>query len=538
MRCWGTCICLLLIVSLRAEPIQEDDTFKHLYDKALSYKVTQPHHSIQLLDSLIALAGDESKIRYRIQAQVLKSEILKMEQRYDEALSEILKSRRLAKRYSSIEFEGSIYEATGFIYKERNSDSSRYYYELALDFFVNRNDSTGMAGTLTRMSHLYMDHGKFANAMHCLNQAEQLIRKDDYIRQVNLLTNMAHAYSSVGLEISSIAVSRKAVALISKHKITKSAFNVSAVYGNICNSYLNTGQADSAYYFAVVSASSLDSLSAKSPFLISLGNIYLALDSAKQALKIFYKYDASPEYYFLKLEGLFKSYIKLGEEEEAKKIATEIIKSIPIDGSRKRGWMKIYQIAEVAAAYLNEKELEYAYQKNYFEYYREIYNQENLTNILQMDFEEKLKDEKIKSQLEATLLKTELKYNQLRQWGLLTSAIFLVIILFLLFIRYRNQQRFNKLLREKVSERTLELSLKNEQLSEYAFINAHKLRAPVARIMGLVSIYEMKENTISTEKLVYMLKHEVNALDQIVRSISDAVKEKKAFTREDVHNPR
>jgi tetratricopeptide (TPR) repeat protein len=539
MRYWYTLVCLVLIVSLKAESLQDEDTFKNLYDKALSHKITHPNLSLQLLDSLITLSKDEQDIRYRIKSQILKSEILKVEGRYDEALKGIWQASLLAKQYSAIEFEGSIYLTTGFIYKERNSDSSRFYYELALGFFENLQDSTEMAKTLTRMAHLYMDHGKFTRAMQYLNKAERLIRKDDYLGQLNVLTNKAHAYSSVGLETSSITASRNAVALIHKHKITKSAFNLSAVYGNICNSYLNVGQADSAYYFAVASVTSLDSISARSPFLVSLGNIYLALDSATQALKIFNKLDvhkSTPEYYFLKLEGLFKSYLELGEPSMARKIALETIKNVPADVPRKKGWMKIYQIAEVAAAYLNEKELVYAYQKNHFDFYREIYNQENLSTILQMDFDDRLEDEKIKSQLGAALLKTELKYNQLRQWGLLIGAIFLIIILFLMFIRYRSQQRFNKLLREKVSERTLELAIKNEQLSEYAFINAHKLRAPVARIMGLVSIYELKENTISTEKLVGMLKYEIQTLDQIVRSISEAVKERKSFTREDVND--
>lgn len=539
MRSWGTLVCLILTLSVNAATLQEDTTLQRLYNQALSHKITNPNLSLEILDSLISSTDDEKNSHIRIKAMVLKSETLRLERRYDEALEEVKKARQQAKGYPLSKLEGSILEATGYAYKEKNADSARYYYELAYDFFEDSKDSTSMSNTLTRLSHVYMDQGKFTIAMQYLNKAELLIREDDYLRKLNLLTNKAHNYSAVGLEVPSIAISRNAIALIEKHHITENEFNVSASYGNICDAYLNINKADSAYYFASRSVTSLDNISPNSPFLITLGNIYLALDSATQALEAFNKYAITkntPEYYFSKLDGLLKTYLKLNDTYNAKKIAVEILSLMPKEVTKKRGWMKIYKIAGLAAGYLNQKELVYLYQEKYFEYYRGIYNQENLAAMLQMDFEEKLKDEKIRATLEAELPKTELKYNRMRQWGLFIGAVLLTTILFLVFVRYRNQKRFNRLLKEKVSERTMELSIKNDQLNEYAFINAHKLRAPVARIMGLVNVYELKDSDFNITKLFDMLKQEVHALDLIVRSITDAVEEKKVFTREDVSN--
>jgi light-regulated signal transduction histidine kinase (bacteriophytochrome) len=93
-------------------------------------------------------------------------------------------------------------------------------------------------------------------------------------------------------------------------------------------------------------------------------------------------------------------------------------------------------------------------------------------------------------------------------------------------------------LKKKVNERTQLLTIKNEQLSEYAFINAHKLRAPVARILGLVALYELKDSGLSTTAYTNMIKQEVQSLDLIVKSISDAVEEKRVFTRADILNPQ
>lgn len=539
MRSWGALVCLILTLSANAATLQEDTTLQHLYNQALSHKVSNPNLSLAILDSLISNADNEKNAPIRIKAMLLKSETLRLERRFDEALEELKKAKQQTKDYPLSKLEGSILEATGYVYKEKNADSARYYYELAYAFFEKSRDSTSMSSTLTRLSHVYMDQGKFTIAMQFLNKAELLIREDDYIRKLNLLTNKAHNYSAVGLEVTSIAASRNAIALIEKHHITEKEFNVSASYGNICDSYLNINKADSAYYFANRSVTSLDKISPNSPFLITLGNIYLALDSATQALEAFNKYAITKkitDYYFLKLDGLFNGYHKLNDADNIKKIAMEILSLMPEEVPRKRTWMKIYKSAGKAAAYLKQKELVYLYQEKYFEHYQGIYNQENLAAMLQMDFEEKLKDEKIRATLEAELLKTELKYNRMRQWGLFIGAVLLTTILFLVFVRYRYQKRFNRLLKEKVSKRTLELSIKNAQLSEYAFINAHKLRAPVARIMGLVNVYELKDSDFNITKLFDMLKQEVHALDLIVRSITEAVEEKKVFTREDVGN--
>jgi hypothetical protein len=539
MRRWVIVALVVVAIPLKATTFQNDTLFKSLYQQALRYKISKPQLTTNLLDSLLSLEYDEKEMDYRVRAMILKSEILQQTRQLNEALQQIREARKLAEYHSLASLRGVIQFTTGFVFKEINVDSSRYYYKLAYAFFENKKDSINQAATLTRLSHLCMMEGKFTMAMQHLNLAEQLTGKTDYVRQLHIFTNKAHNYSAVGLEQASIACSRQALTLVNQHKITANDFNLSAIYGNLCNAYLNIGKADSAYFFAVASVKVLDSIPSKSPFLLSLGNIYLALDSATQALNTFTRFEVNKnaiEYYLEKLDGLFRTYLRLNDEVKAKQTASIILSAVPKDVLQKRGWIRIYEITGAAAAYLQKQDLVYVYQQKHFAHYREVYNQANLASILQMDFEEKLKDEKIKANLEAELLMTELKYNRLRQVGLLIGAVLLLIILFLVFIRYRNQKRFNLLLRRKVRERTLQLTIKNEQLSEYAFINAHKLRAPVARILGLVALYELKDCGLSTTAYTNMIKQEVHSLDLIVKSISDAIEEKRVFTRADILN--
>jgi signal transduction histidine kinase len=49
-------------------------------------------------------------------------------------------------------------------------------------------------------------------------------------------------------------------------------------------------------------------------------------------------------------------------------------------------------------------------------------------------------------------------------------------------------QELNKTLERRIVERTDQLTIQNQRLTEYTFVNAHKLRAPVASMLGLLNL--------------------------------------------------
>ena len=83
-------------------------------------------------------------------------------------------------------------------------------------------------------------------------------------------------------------------------------------------------------------------------------------------------------------------------------------------------------------------------------------------------------------------------------------------------------QGINENLEMLVKQRTAELEKKNKALEEYAFINAHKLRSPVASILGLVNLLAKSEQKEDT-KVIEHLKQSADKLDAIVRSITTAI---------------
>ncbi len=74
-----------------------------------------------------------------------------------------------------------------------------------------------------------------------------------------------------------------------------------------------------------------------------------------------------------------------------------------------------------------------------------------------------------------------------------------------------------------VRQRTIELERKNKALEEYAFINAHKLRAPVASILGLVHLLQKEPLPAHAKEILQHLDSSSANLNEVVESITIAI---------------
>ena len=80
-------------------------------------------------------------------------------------------------------------------------------------------------------------------------------------------------------------------------------------------------------------------------------------------------------------------------------------------------------------------------------------------------------------------------------------------------------QDLNKSLETRIEERSKQLLMQNQKLSEYVFINAHKLRAPVASILGLINLIQQVDPKEQAQMIEH-LKTCGDQLDLIIREIS------------------
>jgi ligand-binding sensor domain-containing protein len=86
-------------------------------------------------------------------------------------------------------------------------------------------------------------------------------------------------------------------------------------------------------------------------------------------------------------------------------------------------------------------------------------------------------------------------------------------------------ERINLNLERLVAARTEALEQQNKRLAEYAFINAHKLRSPLASILGIINLMVIETDPEQKRLLLGHLQKASLELDEIVHSINRMLEE-------------
>lgn len=89
----------------------------------------------------------------------------------------------------------------------------------------------------------------------------------------------------------------------------------------------------------------------------------------------------------------------------------------------------------------------------------------------------------------------------------------------------------NETLEEIVKSRTKELRHKNEKLAEYAFINAHNLRVPVANIKGIIQLFQDNKSREEIDELIELLKGQSENLDRVLLDIQQMLDREGTFDK-------
>ncbi|HEY8933775.1 MAG TPA: two-component regulator propeller domain-containing protein [Cyclobacteriaceae bacterium] len=96
---------------------------------------------------------------------------------------------------------------------------------------------------------------------------------------------------------------------------------------------------------------------------------------------------------------------------------------------------------------------------------------------------------------------------------------------------WKTIEEHNRTLDQEVQERTKELVEYNQQLEQFAFIAAHNLRAPVARILGLGQVLDLPRTNPDEEKMIVnKLVRTTEELDNVVRDLNTILEIRKNNT--------
>jgi PAS domain-containing protein len=103
--------------------------------------------------------------------------------------------------------------------------------------------------------------------------------------------------------------------------------------------------------------------------------------------------------------------------------------------------------------------------------------------------------------------------------------------------RYASEiEAINESLETRVQERTAALNEQNVKLTEYAFVNAHLLRGPLSRILGLVELIRMTNDMDELRSYIDLLDVSTKELDRVVHKITDILHEGGTLNRNSLLN--
>lgn len=74
-----------------------------------------------------------------------------------------------------------------------------------------------------------------------------------------------------------------------------------------------------------------------------------------------------------------------------------------------------------------------------------------------------------------------------------------------------------------VRERTVTLEERNRQLADFAFLNAHKMRGPLARILGLVDVLRFTDSREQEKEYLQHIVRSAEELDQVIKTAANTL---------------
>jgi len=84
---------------------------------------------------------------------------------------------------------------------------------------------------------------------------------------------------------------------------------------------------------------------------------------------------------------------------------------------------------------------------------------------------------------------------------------------------HESVNELNKNLEKMVLERTAKIQAQNEMLLKYTYTNAHHLRGPVARLLGLISIHKLESNP-DYDFFFSKVEDQAKEIDDVVKQIN------------------
>jgi tetratricopeptide (TPR) repeat protein len=458
---------------------------------------------------------------------------------YQEALRYYKEALRIAKNTEITSPYSITYNYIANVYnKQGYYPQALQYYQKAIVWATKVNDQEIIARCTNNMAIIYANQGKYETALQQYQKAlgirKTLGLEADVARS---LQGIAIVYHKQGRFREALAYHQEALN-IRKQLQDSQGVAFSAV--SIAQYYAEHSQPDSAQWY-----------------------LRLAIE-VRQAIA-----DRYSQAWVL--EGIADTYLKLQCPAVAAQYARQSLQIATLAQYRELIRDNYHLLSQ---AFEQEKQYDQAldYHKRYKAYHDSIHNQQVERQMTDLKAQYQL--QKQRTQLEATQVLYETKMRAQRRIGLLIGTALLLLFSVMVwgacnYYRLRkayaqlakineeakqaaqalaesNQtlvqqaeeiQLLNETLEQKVKLRTQHLAKANETLRDYAFLNSHTLRRPLANILAASreALRADSQTIIELQGMIQIIRNNAEEVDQVIYEINDRLEAFEA-TQEDSDN--
>ncbi|MTI20630.1 tetratricopeptide repeat protein [Fulvivirga sp. RKSG066] len=530
--------------------------------------------SLVLSDSAIRFAKKHHLMKGLIEARKLQDQAVLKANNSNKAGTIMNQFISLAKKNKNKHLQ-----ATGLYFKSRILFDNGFIVEsqLALENAISLrtaiNDQYGLANALNLKGNIHTDLGHYSEAIEAYQKALLIdIALDDQVGLSDRYNNIARIYSAKDEFEKSLEFFRKSFDISEKlndkpgmatlannigfvlkqqgkydealpylFRAIKIEREIKEVCGdiyplyNIGSIYQRSNQLDSAFYYLSLVADKAETCAdqyVNSLVQLDLGLVMEKRNDVQQAEKL--------------LKSAFDNATTYGLTSEAKDAALAL-SDLYQKNDRPSESLKFFRI--------------------YFQLHDSIFNQQNTARIARLEaeyeFAQQKKQDSLKHKLEEVEKAKELANVIWVRNSLIIGCILLAIATALILINYNrknkanaqlnllnkkiNRQkeeleqqadkltnaneeiiRINENLEQIVQDRTKVITEQNKKILEYVAYNSHQVRGPLARILGLVSLFQKKGiKTEEVQEKLGEIKKEASELDKMVRKMNRTLEKSK-----------
>lgn len=576
--------CVFIFCSVSFTPVFGQDLSSY-YDSAQVYKNKDLGKQIFYTQKLLLESQKQKNDTFLLKAYHLKATIFYEKASNDSSFIYINKTIDLSKKINNHETKIEVLRLKSFIYKNRlyDKDSALFYLELTLKESKKVNYKYGEIKSLEAISFLLMDEGKYLDATQLLLEARQIAYEtQNKAAQSSISNNIGHTYLQMYMYEKALPFFNEA------NEYREDKTTASVIPLNIAQCYYHTGESKKALFILDKNTPLALKTSLNTAIEYHLTYVELFLDTKKpqKALEKIEILDSllvnsKPQAYRNLLLLKAKIHLQLKDTLTAHKYIKEVEKKISFESDDDfKNRLTMHELFSYTYIFLKDYKKANYHSQKYISLYKATYNKKLQQNIYESEVNQRMLLQEKENELEKIKYTTALDKEQQNQRYFLVGLMSLLIIFMVITRAYWiNKKYSNKLkntnhelsesqaeviqqnhtlseqstelmsqaeelkssheelitmndnLEDIVTQRSQEIVEKNNMLEEYAFINAHKLRAPVARLLGIMQIIELSKDTTEIEFYLQLCNTEIKDLDRIIWAIKEAIEEKTPLDR-------